>query len=34
MKMHNLDVYMQPLIDKLQELWKGVATYDVLKAKG
>jgi hypothetical protein len=33
-KMHNFDVYMQPLIDELQELWKGVVTYDVLKVEG
>ncbi len=34
MKMQNFDVYMQQLIDKLQDLWKGVAAYDVLRAKG
>jgi hypothetical protein len=33
-KMHNFDVYIQPLMGELQELWKGVAAYDVLKAKG
>jgi hypothetical protein len=32
-KMHNFDVYMQPLINELQELWKGVAAYYVLKVK-
>ena len=27
---NNIDVYLQPLIDELQELWKlGVTTYDV-----
>jgi len=34
MKMHNYDVYMQPLIDKLQKLWKGVVAYDVLRDEG
>jgi hypothetical protein len=33
MKMHNFDVYMQPLIDKLQELWRGVSTYDLLRVE-
>jgi hypothetical protein len=33
-KMHNFDVYMAHLIKELQMLWKGVATYDVAKAKG
>jgi hypothetical protein len=28
------DVYMQPLIEKLQELWLGVAAYDVWKPLG
>jgi hypothetical protein len=31
-KMHNIDVYMAPLIEKLQMLWRGVVTYDVAKA--
>jgi hypothetical protein len=28
-KMHNFDVCMAPLIEELQDLWKGVPTYDV-----
>ncbi len=32
--MHNIDVYMAPLIEELQMLWRGVATYDVARAKG
>jgi hypothetical protein len=31
-KMYNIDVYMAPLIKKLQMLWRGVAAYDVAKA--
>jgi hypothetical protein len=34
MKMHNINVYMAPLIKELQVLWRGVATYDVARAKG
>jgi hypothetical protein len=34
MKMHNIDVYMAPLIEELQVLWKGVATYDVARVEG
>jgi hypothetical protein len=30
-KMHNMDVYLAPLIEELQVLWKGVAVYDVSK---
>ncbi len=30
----NFDVYLEPIIEKLQELWKGVTTYDVLQASG
>jgi hypothetical protein len=33
-KMHNIDVYMASLIEELQVLWRGVATYDVARAKG
>ncbi|NAW44972.1 hypothetical protein FGF76_23525, partial [Salmonella sp. gx-f4] len=25
------DIYLQPLIEKLKQLWAGVETYDVLK---
>jgi hypothetical protein len=32
--MHNIDVYMAPLIKELHVLWKGVATYDVARPKG
>jgi hypothetical protein len=32
--MHNIDVYMAPLIDELQVLWRGVAAYDVARAEG
>jgi hypothetical protein len=32
--MHNIDVYMAPLIEELQELWRGVITRDVTKAEG
>ncbi len=30
-KMHNFDVYIEPLIEELQVLWKGVLTYDVVR---
>jgi hypothetical protein len=30
-KMHNMDVYLAPLIEELQVLWKGVVVYDVAK---
>jgi hypothetical protein len=33
LKMHNIDVYMAPLIEELQVLRRGVATYDVARAK-
>jgi hypothetical protein len=29
--MHNFDVYIEPLIEELQVLWKGVSTYDVVR---
>jgi hypothetical protein len=32
--MHNIDVCMAPLIENLQVLWKGVATYDVMRVEG
>ncbi len=32
--MHNINVHMAPLIEDLQMLWKGVATYDVMKVEG
>jgi hypothetical protein len=25
----NMDVYLQPLLDKLKELWEGIHVYDV-----
>ncbi|GMJ10413.1 hypothetical protein HRI_004710500 [Hibiscus trionum] len=28
---NNIDIYMQPLIEELKQLWVGVETYDVLK---
>ncbi len=34
MKMQNINVYMAPLIEVLQELWKGVITYDVSRTEG
>jgi len=33
-KMHKIDVYMAPLIEDLQMLWKGVARYDVMRVVG
>ncbi len=30
----HFDVYLQPLIEELQQLWTGVLTYDVLKPFG
>jgi hypothetical protein len=27
----NFNVYLQPLVEELQQLWKGVPAYDVLK---
>jgi len=32
--MHNIDVYMAPLIEELQVLWSRVVAYDVAKVKG
>jgi hypothetical protein len=34
MKMHSINVYMAPLIEELQVLWRGVAAYDVARAEG
>jgi hypothetical protein len=34
MKIHKINVYMTHLIEELQVLWRGVATYDVARAKG
>ncbi len=33
-KNENINVYLQPLVEKLQELWKGVKTIDVTKLGG
>jgi hypothetical protein len=33
-RMQNIDVYMAPLIEQLQVLWKGVVAYDVVKVEG
>jgi hypothetical protein len=33
MEMHNIDVYMAPLIEELLVLWKGVAAYDMVKPR-
>jgi hypothetical protein len=27
----NFDVYLQPLVEELQQLWKGVLAYDIFK---
>jgi hypothetical protein len=32
--MHNFDVYIPPLIEELQDLWKGVLAYDLGRAIG
>jgi hypothetical protein len=32
-KVANMDVYLEPLIDELLELWKGVAVLDVSKSQ-
>ncbi len=34
MTLNFFDVYMQPLIEELQELWLRVAVYDVWKPSG
>jgi hypothetical protein len=31
--MHNIDVYMELLIEELQVLWKGVVEYDFLRVE-
>ncbi len=28
---NDIDIYMQPLIEELKQLWTGVETYDVLR---
>lgn len=30
---NDIDIYMQPLIEELKQLWAGVETYDVLRKK-
>jgi hypothetical protein len=32
-EMHNIDVYMAPLIEELQVLWRGAIAYDVARVK-
>ncbi len=32
-KMHHMDVYLAPLIEELQVLWRGVAVYDMAKVE-
>jgi hypothetical protein len=34
MTFENFDVYLQPLVEELQQLWIGVAAYDVFKPLG
>ncbi len=34
MTFENFDVYLQPLVEELQQLWIGVVAYDVLKPLG
>jgi hypothetical protein len=33
-KNENIYVYVQPLIEDLEELWKGVKAYDVARPRG
>jgi len=33
-RMHNINVYMAPSIEELQELWRGIVTWDVAKDEG
>jgi hypothetical protein len=33
-KSNNVDVYLAPLVEELQELWKGVDTWDICRASG
>jgi hypothetical protein len=28
-QVNNMDVYLQPLVDELKELWEGICVYDV-----
>jgi hypothetical protein len=30
-QVNNMDVYLQPLVDELKELWQGIYVYDVLR---
>ena len=30
-KVKNMDVFLQPLVDELKELWDGINVYDVLR---
>ncbi len=32
-RMHHMDVYLAPLIEELQVLWRGVVVYDVAKVE-
>jgi hypothetical protein len=32
--LNNFDVYLQLVVEELQQLWEGVITYDVLKPMG
>jgi hypothetical protein len=34
MKNENIDVYLEPLVEELETLWKGVTTIDVIKVDG
>jgi hypothetical protein len=34
MKVANFDVYLEPVIEELEELWKGVARLDILQPLG
>ena len=30
-QVNNMDVYLQPLVDELKDLWDGINVYDVLR---
>jgi hypothetical protein len=34
MKVASFDVYLEPVIEELEELWKGVAGLDILQPPG
>jgi hypothetical protein len=34
MKNENIDVYLEPLVEELKTLWKGVTIIDVTKVDG